>query len=242
MRPSVGKLIFKLKNLNSLKEHPDSVPFIIQMLAHHYFVNESQRPDLAYQAFVHLHGVWQGAMGYPSSYDGAAAKRQLEVAREFEEAQNAVTGDESSEKLSLSAALREEVQPGVKKQRNNVSPGPSHKSPIAYKSKSGTGFTIPGVEGKFVWTGTDVSQKPPDMDQVVALLAEAEIGRRSPEIDLTDKALRSRVSKIIRKHQYEPFQRKNVNYPACSCGEKTFQDFEEWSTHVRKLIWKELKS
>jgi hypothetical protein len=143
----------------------------------------------------------------------------------------------------LSAALREEIQPGVKKQRNNTSPGPSHKSPIAYKSKSGTGFTIPGVEGKFVWRGED--SIPPDMDRVVAILAAAELAReggRSPEIDLTDKNLRRRVSKLIRDHQYDPFLRKGVMYPSCTCSEKTFQDLEEWSTHVRKLIWKELRS
>lgn len=236
MRPSVGKLIFKLKNLKSLKEHPDSVPFIIQMLAHHYFVHEAQRPDLAYQAFDHLHKVWQGAMGYPSSYDGTAAKRQLEVARESEEAQNAVTGDELPEKLSLSAALREEVQPGVKK-RNNVSPGPSHKSPIAYADGHDTGFTIPGVDGKFVWKKVEKTDALPSMLDVVEILAAGLKRGRSP--DLEDKGLKKRVRELIWNHTPE-FDDPKPGITSCTCG-KQFDIGEEWSTHVRKLIWKELK-
>lgn len=274
MRPKLGTLIHKIRNLKFLEEHPDSVPYFLQQIAYHYFVKTRQRPADAFKAFEYMYGVWQGAMGYPPYLHDEANDRQLEMA------QNAVTGDELSEKLSLrqghaedctvrkwpyakcSCGFQERVE-AEKAQvtthsqasekhakraglRNNTSPGPSHKSPIAYKGNLGVGFTIPGIEGKFAWTGTEPRQKPPDMDKVIEILAEAELARgearRSPEIDLTNKDLKRRVRQVLMLHTYfKTLSKKGGNITDCGCGQ-SFELIEEWAVHVRKAIWKELKN
>lgn len=126
------------------------------------------------------------------------------------------------------------VEEVVTKKRNDTTPGPSHKSPVLYQNSVGAGFTVPGVEGKFVWHGTDPRQKPPDMQKVVQDLARGLHLGEAP--DLNDKKLKKRVRELIFKHTFAA-QGSQVR---CSC--KEFFDFaEEWAVHVRKLIWKELK-
>lgn len=225
MRPSYGRLVTKLKNLNSLKDHPEAVERLIHDLAHKFFVAERQRPDHAFLAMRHLKDIWDLALNSPYNERND---------RQLESASNAISSEDEMEKLSLPPT------------RNDTTPGPSHKSPVAYAGAMvGTGFTIPGVEGRFIWHGTDVMMKPPDMDRVVDLLAaglaagSAGEARRSP--DLGDKGLKKRVRQVIQEHQYAPYQnRKGLNIPNCTCDNE-FEDLEGWSIHVRKLIWKELK-
>lgn len=229
MRPSVDKLVHKLKNLKSLKDHPDAVRHVIQALAHQSFVHERLRPSDAFENFMAAYHVWQATIGYPPTYDDTRNDRQLELA------QNAVTGDADSKSQSL--AMVGVLEEFVPKQRNDQSPGPSHKSPIAYSGNREIGFTIPGINGKFVWKGEG---EVPNMDHVVEVVA-AGLPGRSP--DLEDKGLKKRVRLILQDHFYESQDDAKEQYliPACSC-EETFDDLEGWASHVRKLIWKELKS
>jgi hypothetical protein len=245
MRPSIGKLITKLKKLDALGEHPDAVTYVNEALARHYFVHERLRPADAFENFMAAYRVWLAAMNYPSHLEDVRNDRQLEMV------QNAITGDDVLKSQSLGTRLREHLDgpddeplPSVVgkkvkiKVRNNQSPGPSHKSPIAFKGTNiGSGFTIPGVPGKFIWHASDVGDKPPDLDAVVDIFAAglASVGeaRRSP--DLKDKKLMKQVRQIIWSHTYD------TNYePICSCGAE-FPIGEDWAVHVRKLIWKELK-
>lgn len=221
MRPSVGKLITKLKRLDVLGDQPDAVTYINEAIARHYFVHERLRPADAFENFIAAYRVWQAAMGYPTHLQDQRNDRQLELA------QNAVTGDELLEKVSLPAP------------RNDASPGPSHKSPVGYKAHGELGFTIPGFEGKWIWVGRD---NPPNMDEVVEALAAGVNKGRSPEIDLSDKKLMKRVRRIIWEHGFTLASNdRGVPSPACECDEE-FEQGEEWASHVRKLIWKELKA
>jgi hypothetical protein len=274
MRPSISALITKLKRLNSLKDHPDAVVYVIEQLAHYSFVHERLRPQQAFQAMQSLFRTWERALGSPHSWDGHDVGND----RLLESVQNAVTGDELPKKQSLptwdeleelkewlmkgrqvydsriidaflkpmeeallkSQSLGDRLREHVEgpddepvKKRNNTTPGPSHKSPVGFKGAGEVGFTIPGFDGKWLWKGPG---KPPDMDAVVATLTEGVIGGRSPEIDLNDKGLKKRVRQIIFSHTFDT----NFDTPTCSC-EMEFDIAEEWASHVRKLIWKELK-
>lgn len=43
------------------------------------------------------------------------------------------------------------------------------------------------------------------------------------------------IEEVIKTHQYEPFMKNGVNYPACTCNRR-FDFWEEWARHVRLLI------
>lgn len=289
MRPSVSKLLTKLKRLESLKTQPDSVPYLLEQVAHHYFVHERERPSHAFENFIGAYRVWQAAMGYPSMADDTRNDRQLEMAS------NLIATEDEFEKLSLGdpseigsearkalvksvflkdgkivdarnhsevvsyadtpnttiidhekgcwgskggpcqCGARERWFTIVQKQRNNTTPGPSHKSPVAYKMTGETGFTIPGYEGAFVWRGPG---REPDMGAVVKTVAAGLIRGRSP--DLEDKGLKKRIRKIIEDHHLV-LDVADYNSLICNCTED-FVAINEWASHVRKLIWKELKT
>lgn len=62
-RPSVDLLLHKLKNLKTLKGHPDAVLFIIRNLVHKFFIEEEKRPAHLWTLINYDMYAFQGLMG-----------------------------------------------------------------------------------------------------------------------------------------------------------------------------------
>ena len=253
LRPSFSKLISKLRALPSLQDHPDAVLELIHLLAHRSFVFEKSRPEHAFRAMQRMHSLWQLSLGSPSVSDGDDEGNE----RQLESALKTVTGDENSKSRSLPSTFKcqslvcseratryihgipfcdkhsDGTEETMTKVRNDTTPGPSHKSPVGWKMKGSTGFTVPGFPGKWLWKASNDEDEPPDMNAVVGVLASGFAGGEAP--DLEDKKLKKRVRNIIEEHTWDTV----ATTPSCTCS-KEFDFFEQWAIHVRKLIWKEL--
>lgn len=52
-------------------------------------------------------------------------------------------------------------------------------------------------------------------------------------------AVRPQINTILVEHQYEPYMRKGINVPHCTCG-RDFEFLEDWTKHVRIRIKQEV--
>jgi KaiC/GvpD/RAD55 family RecA-like ATPase len=92
------------------------------------------------------------------------------------------------------------------------------------------------------------TQNPATRDAVQEILSLGDLYSKEdppqevekPVLDLEDKELKKRARSAIEEHEYAPYMTKGINVPRCTCG-REFEFREQWSNHVRSLIWKELK-
>ncbi len=63
MRPSVDRLLSKLRNLSQLKDHPDVAEFVLGDLTYRFFVFEQARPQALFRMLMRMENQWRIALG-----------------------------------------------------------------------------------------------------------------------------------------------------------------------------------
>lgn len=261
MRPVLGAIIGKVLNHSAVRDQADVQEWLIKNLGWRYARQFHQVHGLERLiASLHLYAYQEATSGRgdfsvtgdDAPKSGSLLKPDLfncssfahgepVQATKFAPGRVPMCDEHFAEFAPLLAKNFKEVEgyavptpPSKINRRNDVTPGPSHKSPIAYAHGGHFGFTIPGFEGKWLWSGPG---KPPDMDKVVETIAA---GLRLAEApDLKDKALKKEVRKIIWEHTPE-WDDPKPGQISCSSGDWTGDIGEEWAVHVRKLIWRAL--
>ena len=58
--------------------------------------------------------------------------------------------------------------------------------------------------------------------------------------DWNTSVTRGNAEYVIGEHEYDPYMKKGINVPRCTCG-KEFEFREQWIKHVRIKIWRAIK-
>jgi hypothetical protein len=62
MRPSVDKLLYKLRGLSNLKNNPDNVEYVIHDLTYQFFMREAARPQHLFRTMIRTEALWRMAL------------------------------------------------------------------------------------------------------------------------------------------------------------------------------------